>query len=1155
MKKTILLLGCLLSVLLSAADEKPLFSAPPVQASAAGKSRYCSLELKTDLTASSAMKLSFEYRTTGKPAYVALSFEDQGKHTFFFKYPASEEWRQVSLPFAELVNKDGYKLEAGAKVAAFRLYSRYLENAPVGDELQIRNFQITADPRVAPAADVRVSYSAYVLFDWKKLDGATSYRLEYSRNPEFPAAETRFLESRWNFAVPDEALKPGLYSYRVTALPAGKIVGNGKIAIPERHHLYRHPDYDFAAVADAPHPRLLPLARLAAAENPELVAEAKTMLDFTIPPDFKPFKAGEEPGIAARVDWNRKYGKIMREVGSKMTTIGQAALLSGDPALIAKAKSLALGLATGWDPAGGSRARLNDLRIADLTRGFGFCYDAAYQTMTPEERQLVSTAMQARCRQLWDEINPFEGNEAQNHSWSKGCTVAFGALASDFAPERAEWLDFALKLYCYRFLPSLGFDGENNEGLAYWRFGFNLMLGFLDLAKQQLGIDLYRMPYVFKTARFGLYSAPLAGYEISFGDNGTPNHHGAWTHARSFCDKLAREVGDPVTLWYVTLPAEGGLAPQSPLTIPQSIHYPHIGVTFFNTFLADARENVAVGFHSGKFFAGHQHADQNSFTVNAYGDKLIIDGGYYDYYSSPHFKAYSAKTAAHNTILVDGGGQAWKTAGADGVTTGFLDGHSFGYVAGDAANPLIYGGKLQRFDRQLVFVKPDLLITFDRLAADGAPRFSYMLHAQTAAPIAFEQAQQTFSILRQHARLDGQFLTPVALRVEPSYTVKPSDTGGATTDVLDFPEPEWTLFADTGKPEILTAMRIARGIGDVTPAVFKKIENEQAFGVAFGNCLVVFNRGDAPFTIDKITCDGRAAAVKFDAAGQVVDAMMIQGSELICEGNVLKNTPDKTDWCMTPNLPVETTASDVVLLVDGKAVPAQCHVVRQGDGSRLYALDAEVELPEAALTIAGNTPVNYILGQRPIRYMGVAKPDGSEQRHVAAGRYFLTVSAAAPIERLTLTVAPPKVLELAETPADFRLPEPAIVLEAEAPDFSRGAEPVTIARDFVSGGKFIERVQQSDQVLGWNFTTAKAAKYQLVLRAVAQPALFDLVIDGKPATVRFGKDGGDGRRAADWRSWQSADTFELPPGEHTFELKFNDRRAAFDYVALIPVER
>ena len=153
--------------------------------------------------------------------------------------------------------------------------------------------------------------------------------------------------------------------------------------------------------------------------------------------------------------------------------------------------------------------------------------------------------------------------------------------------------------------------------------------------------------------------------------------------------------------------------------------------------LADGRENVALGFHSGTCFAGHQHADQNSFVINAYGDKLAIDGGYYDWWGSRHFAAYSAKTAAHNTILVDGKGQDWIKDGSDGVTRLYFDSQNFGFVSGDAAK--VYQDRVKKFDRDLLFVKPGLVFVYDRLEAAAPARFSWLLHSHSEENITVKE--------------------------------------------------------------------------------------------------------------------------------------------------------------------------------------------------------------------------------------------------------------------------------------------------------------------------------------------------------------------------------------------------------------------------------
>ena len=180
--------------------------------------------------------------------------------------------------------------------------------------------------------------------------------------------------------------------------------------------------------------------------------------------------------------------------------------------------------------------------------------------------------------------------------------------------------------------------------------------------------------------------------------------------------------------------------------------------------------------HSGPYFAGHQHPDQNSFVIHAYGEKLAIDGGYYDWYGSPHFKAYSMTTLAHNTLLVDGTGQAACKRGADGRISHYFDSPGYGYCVGDASSSEIYGGKVSRFDRRLLFIKPGFAVIHDLVAsASGAARYDWMLHA--VVPIETDESSHAFCIPCSAAALRGRFLAPTAvnLKVTSGFPVEPVD--------------------------------------------------------------------------------------------------------------------------------------------------------------------------------------------------------------------------------------------------------------------------------------------------------------------------------------------------------------------------------------------
>ncbi|MGE4565312.1 MAG: DUF4962 domain-containing protein [Victivallaceae bacterium] len=1129
--------------------------------------KYCGAKLKLPIYAAPDISIDFDYQVEYKgenaPSYLGVTFEDQTENGFFFRFPVgSGEWQKASIPLHTAKTKTGTELRKGLKLGPFNIYT-VTAKAPWPEvTIRLRNYRVTDNNVVDENAAVRVSYSAVVLFDWKFAKDAKNYRLEIAADENFSKI-IESVETVRNFATPSKPLPAGMIYYRVLALPGDKQIDGGRVLIPERHHTYMLPAYDFAKLAATPHPRLTPLARYNVELEPDLLKRAQSALKVTLPEDIKLFTPGADPRFPGKIDWRRFSGSTITGLGKDMQALGQAALLSGDVALIAKAKELALGVATKWDPAGSSSADQNDLAAANLLFGLGFCYDAAFQSMTPAERELVNANLLRRTLDFWDNVNPFRRNEAQNHSWENTAAPAFGAIVIDNHGESADWFDFALKLYAYRFLPSLGFEGENNEGLAYWRFGFNIVARFMDIAKREAGVDLYQMPYVRATSLFGLYSAPQGGYELSFGDNGTPNHHAIWTYSRPFCRKLAIETGEGVALFYATLPAEGKLVAASPLSIPQSQSYAHIGVTFFNTFLPDARENVAVGFHSGKFFAGHQHADQNGFAINAYGDKLVTDGGYYDWYGSEHFNKYAIQTLAHNTILVDGEGQAVHTFGADGASSGYFDSPGFGFIRGDAAKPLIYGGKLKKFDRQLLFLKPDFVAIFDRLESDQPRTFSNLIHAQSAEPIKVDGSD--FAIRRPRAKLDGRVLTAATLRVAKSYQIKPNDQW--SSDILDLPEPEWTLFVENPVKskafEFLTAMKIDRANTPVTPLKVEKLESPDAIGgkaVAVNGDTVefLFNRTPGKTVeLGTLRTDGAAAAIRRAADGsRLTDAVVIDGKLLDVNGKNILFKDQTASFALNTPAPTfkETTE---ILSCDGAAVPGKLETIPAGDGSVRYLFHARIKLSDDAprmLAVSGGE-AHYLLGATDSRYSGTLTPDHPAKFSAAAGDYLLAISSARPIEKIELSIdRQAKTFDL--LPSEPVIAPDAIRLEAEKPHRYTGEELYFLRRDFASGNIVGLRQHQAEQSLEWIFTIPQDGKYNLAILAANEDSkvIRDLILDHQLLHTRWNSTGGDGRKAPHWKLQSLPEPLTLSKGQHTLKLQFNQKTTALDAVILTPVK-
>jgi hypothetical protein len=424
------------------------------------------------------------------------------------------------------------------------------------------------------------------------------------------------------------------------------------------------------------------------------------------------------------------------------------------------------------------------------------------------------------------------------------------------------------------------------------------------MMKHACAIDLYQHPWLHQTARFPLYCAPPGAWAISFADTGKPNHSIKGPACQTYVRQLALRTRDPYALWYsgATEPVEG-LEPKPPDDLPHCIWYRHIGWVLFHTNLVDGGRSVDFGMRSGPFFAGHQHDDQNGFVIHAYGEKLAIDSGYYDWYGSPHFEQYSTRTRAHNTVLVNGEGQAHMKRGADGRIAAFYDSPAFGYTLGDASDPEVYEGKLKRFDRRVLIVKPGLFIIHDLLdSAVGPARYDWLVH--TVAPVETDAASQSFSLVSGNANLRGRFLAPgdVGLSVTKGFPVEPVD-GYSTRPVspgkyVD----EWTLTATPkekrAEEDFVAVLRANEGTRAEALDV-SMVETGMAFIVKVSGGspgVVVLRRRGAtgPIGGEGIETDGDVAAVFPQGA------FLARGRRLSLNGKTLITSPEPLTGTVLP---------------------------------------------------------------------------------------------------------------------------------------------------------------------------------------------------------------------------------------------------------------
>ncbi|MBI3830797.1 MAG: heparinase II/III family protein [Planctomycetes bacterium] len=213
-------------------------------------------------------------------------------------------------------------------------------------------------------------------------------------------------------------------------------------------------------------------------------------------------------------------------------------------------------------------------------------------------------------------------------------------------------------------------------------------------------------------------------------------------------------------------------------------------------------DGTVVTFRCGRHGGWHNHLDHNSFTIYR-GGALAIDSGGIDY-TTPHRPEYAMRTLAHNAILVrdpaephwlgkhglktvnDGGQRLVVNAYAPpnrftgaphavlceerrarfadefdmGHYAAFAPGAKADYLAGDATRAYTYpwlgvgdnpARRVEECVRQMLFLKPDLLVVFDRVEATRA-RFekTWLLHSM-GAPAYFANGRKRAAARGIHA--------------------------------------------------------------------------------------------------------------------------------------------------------------------------------------------------------------------------------------------------------------------------------------------------------------------------------------------------------------------------------------------------------------------
>jgi len=478
------------------------------------------------------------------------------------------------------------------------------------------------------------------------------------------------------------------------------------------------------------------------AEYEKLVKECDRILadppPTVEPPKYPPDMARKSEGWRKMWWGNRTY--TIKALNSA-ATLAFTRLLGGQEKYGQEAKRILLECAK-WDPKGSTGYRYNDEAGMPYNYYFARTYTFVNDLLTEQEKDICRKVMKVRGDEMYEHLCPRHlqrpYSSHSNRAWHFLGEVGIAFLGE--IDEADDWVWFATNVFFNTYPVWSDDDGGWHEGSSYWSSYIGRFTWWADVMREAMGINAYEKPYFSKIGYYAMYLLPPGKVGGGFGDLT------ARKRARNYVPLmriLAAQAQNPHWQWYVDQvggsDSAGGyigflrgqlpkVEAKAPDDLATSRLFAGTGQAFLNSNLTDASDGVQVAFKASPFGTqSHGYESNNSFLLWAYGKRLLIRSGYRDIYGSAHHQNWMWSTRSTNCITINGQGQRKHTAAAQGHITAFETTPAIDVVIGDTSNSYETGVEL--FKRAIIFVKPDIIIVYDRLKTSEPATFEYWLHA------------------------------------------------------------------------------------------------------------------------------------------------------------------------------------------------------------------------------------------------------------------------------------------------------------------------------------------------------------------------------------------------------------------------------------------
>ena len=312
---------------------------------------------------------------------------------------------------------------------------------------------------------------------------------------------------------------------------------------------------------------------------------------------------------------------------------------------------------------------------------------------------------------------------------------------------------------------------------------------------------------------------------------------------------------------------------------------------------------TVVSIRVGPWF-NHEHSDEGSFQVAAFGEKLIDEAGYANYYTDPNYPDYFTQAAGHNTLLVDRdpfsqaafNGRYWSGFEYPHFSAWLL-GTSFDYLSADLT--AAYDGRVPSYQREFVFLKPGVLVVCDRVRAASPHVFSWPLHTPAGSKLATVGTHASIQTVHAYASLTAAgpntiwttALTPIALEAF-------KDLDRQHIELLR----ELVLSsAKVTATQFIVAIKLGKGTTSPQPEMesWREASGEGLRAISGSPTSIIFRTGNGPLRIASVATDGSVLAwLGGDSSWLAIGARSVEDNKQV----LLRATaPTDLTWERSPS--------------------------------------------------------------------------------------------------------------------------------------------------------------------------------------------------------------------------------------------------------------